>query len=857
MQSRRLIAASAGILLLALATGCRKSAPDGDPEPGVALALAVQRAQTIGDVRYDLSFAIPADSSQPVTGRETLRFSLSDASHPVALDFEPDAEPVVSVSTGGKPVAVNFVNGHIVIPKKFLRAGENSFDITFRAGAASLNRNPDFMYALFVPARAHLAFPCFDQPDLKARYTLALDIPVAWRAVANGEEIGREVAGDRVSIRYTETKPIPTYLFTFAAGHFQVETAERNGRTFHMYHRETDSAKVERNRDAIFDLHAKALAWLEDYTQIPYPFDKFDFVLIPAFQFGGMEHPGAVYYNAAPMMLDESATENQMLGRASTISHETTHMWFGDLVTMRWFNDVWMKEVFANFMAAKIVNPSFPNVDHELRFFASNYPVAYGVDRTEGTHPIRQELDNLNAAGNMYGAIIYQKAPIVMRQLEKMLGAEKLRDGLRAYLTRFQYGNATWLDLVKILDDQTDSDVSAWSKVWVEEGGRPSIRTEIDDRHLAFVQSDPQPARSLRWPQQMEVLVGTASGTRTLPLEMTGERTEAMAFSADARPVFVLPTGGGLAYGDFTLDGASRAYLLAHLPELKEPVTRGAAIVTLWEELLDGRVRPSDFVDLGLRTLPREDTEQNIQLVVSRINGAFWNFMDDPARLALAPQLEKAYRDGWSRAAAPSVKSVYFRAFRSVVRSAEGVALLERVWRHEEKIAGLVLSEDDEAGLAQDLAIRSAPNAAAILEEQRGRFRNPDRKAQFEFVMPALSDDPAARDAFFESLKDVKNRRREPWATQGLGFLNHPLRAPASEKYILPALDLLAEIQRTGDIFFPKTWMDAALGGHETRAAASSVRLFLTERPDYPIRLRRIVLQSADTLFRSAEILER
>lgn len=860
MQSRRLPAVCAGIVLLLLATGCRdprESARGSDPEPGVAAALAEQRAQVIGDLRYDLSFAIPKDQSQPVTGRETVRFSLTDASRPVVLDFEPDAEPVFSVSTGGKPVDARFVNGHIVIPEKFLRTGENTFDLVFHAGAAPLNRNPDFMYALFVPARAHQAFPCFDQPDLKARYTLALDIPSTWQAVANGEEAGREVAGDRVAIRYAETKPIPTYLFTFAAGNFQVETAERNGRTFHMYHRENDPAKVARNRDAIFDLHAKALTWLEDYTQIPYPFGKFDFVLIPAFQFGGMEHPGAVYYNAAPIMLDESATENQMLGRASTISHETTHMWFGDLVTMRWFNDVWMKEVFANFMAAKIINPSFPNVDHELRFLASYYPLAYGVDRTEGTHPIRQELDNLNAAGNMYGAIIYQKAPIAMRQLERMLGADRFRDGLRAYLTRFQYGNATWFDLVKVLGDQSGKDVSSWSKAWVEEGGRPSIRTEIDDTHLAFVQSDPQPGRALRWPQQMEVLVGTASGIRSLPVGMAGERAEAMTFPADARPVFVLPTGGGLAYGDFTLDGASRAYLLAHLPELTEPVTRGAAIVTLWEELLDGRVRPSDFVDLGLRALPPENTEQNIQLLVGRINGAFWDFMDDPARLALAPRLEETYRDGWSRAASPSLKSVYFRAFRSVARSAEGVALLERLWRHEENIAGLTLSEDDEAGLAQDLALRSVPNAAAILEEQRGRYRNPDRKAQFEFVMPALSDDPAARDGFFESLKDVKNRRREPWATQGLGFLNHPLRAPASEKYILPALDLLTEIQRTGDIFFPKNWMDAALGGHETRAAANSVRRFLADRPDYPIRLRRIVLQSADTLFRSAEILSR
>ena len=177
---------------------------------------------------------------------------------------------------------------------------------------------------------------------------------------------------------------------------------------------------------------------MEKYTGIPYAFGKFDFVLIPAFQFGGMEHAGKILYNATGLLLDESATQNQLLGRASVIAHETAHMWFGDLVTMRWFNDVWMKEVFANFMAAKIVNPSFPDVNHELRFLLAHYPAAYEVDRTPGANPIRQQLDNLNEAGSLYGAIIYQKAPVVMRHLEALLGEESFRDGLREYLERAQ-----------------------------------------------------------------------------------------------------------------------------------------------------------------------------------------------------------------------------------------------------------------------------------------------------------------------------------------------------------------------------------------------------------------------------------
>jgi len=843
---RRGIAACVTIMCLTLMLiepGCTTtSRPEPDPAPGIALTLATQRAQTINNLRYELSFDIRAAASEPVQGRAAIRFARTNNDQPLVLDFAPGAESLTSVSTNGKSSQFRSVNGHIVIPAAELSAGLNTVEIAFRAGDASLNRNPDFMYSLFVPARAHLAFPCFDQPDLKARFSLTLNTPSDWVSVSNGAELSRESSGQRLKIRYAETEPIPTYLFAFAAGKFQVETAERNGRTMRMFHRETDAEKVQRNRDAVFDLHASSLAWLEKYTGIPYAFGKFDFVLIPSFQFGGMEHPGAIFYNAASILMEKSATENQMLNRASTIAHESSHMWFGDLVTMRWFNDVWMKEVFANFMAAKIVNPAFPNVNHELRFLLSNYPAAYSVDRTQGTHPIRQELENLNEAGSLYGAIIYEKAPIVMRQLERILGPEQLQQGLQTYLKQFQFGNATWLDLVHLLDERTALDLAAWSRAWVEEAGRPSVRAEVQGRNIVFTQPD------ARWIQQIDVLIGSTKGLRTVPVQLQKEKTE---IDSDTAPQFVLPTGGGVAYGNFTLDEASRAFLLKHLPELNDPLTRGAAWVTLWEELLDRRVQPQEFMDLALRALPRENTEQNVQLILGYAGRTFWSFLSDKARATVAPKLEQTLRSGIAQASSSTMKATYFSAFRSSVTTPEGVAFLERVWRRQEKIPGLMLSEPDEAAMALELAVRSVPSTPAILEQQRGRFMNPDRKARFEFVMPALSGDPAVRDKFFESLSDVRNRRREPWVAEGLAYLNHPLRRPQSEKYLRPALELLREVQRTGDIFFPTNWTYATLGGHNSQSAAETVKGFLAEQKDYPIRLRRVILQSADELFRA------
>src|SRR5438132_4669167 len=551
--------------LMALESGCRGNdnvSENADPVSGVSLDLATHRARSIEGLSYDLAFTIPAEPSEPIAGKATIRFSTKDVTRPLVLDFSPDADHITSITVGGRPSHFRLVKDHIIIPSSELASEENAVEITFRAGDASLNRSADFMYTLFVPARAHLAFPCFDQPSLKARFALELNVPADWQTVSNGAETFHEMTGDRVRIRYAETQPIPTYLFAFAAGKFQLESEERNGRWYRMSHGETDAKKVERNRKAIFDLHASSLEWLEKYTAIPYRFGKFDFVLIPSFQFGGMEHPGAIFYNASSILLDESATENQMLNRASTIAHETSQLWFGDLVTMQWFNDVWTKEVFANFMAAKIVNPAFPKVNHDLRFLVSNYPAAYAVDRTAGTHPVRQELENLDEAGSLYGAIIYQKAPSVLRQLERILGPEKFQDGLRAYLKQYQFGNATWLDLIKILDDRTELDLTAWSHAWVEEAGRPSIRTVVNGGRLTFVQSDPQSGRSLRWTERMEVVLGNGQTTTSIPIEIQNERTEIPLPANSSPPHFILPTGGGLAYGDFTLDDASRAFLL-------------------------------------------------------------------------------------------------------------------------------------------------------------------------------------------------------------------------------------------------------------------------------------------------------
>jgi aminopeptidase N len=256
--------------------------------------------------------------------------------------------------------------------------------------------------------------------------------------------------------------------------------------------------------------------------------------------------------------------------------------------------------------------------------------------------------------------------------------------------------------------------------------------------------------------------------------------------------------------------------------------------------------------------LPRETDELSVQRLLSFAQQAFWKFLAPDDRDRQGAAFERLLRDGLDRATSPSLKSAWFNALRDTARSEETLRWLERVWRKTEPVAGLTLAEPDYITLSLELAVREVPAWQQILDEQQARIENPDRKAQFEFVRPALSADPATRDRFFASLADVRNRRREAWVLQAVGYLHHPLRAAAAEQYLGPSLELLTEIQRTGDIFFPKRWMDATLNGHQSASAARKVREFLEKLPEsYQPRLRRIVLSAADDLIRVRRIRER
>lgn len=734
-------------------------------EPGVGHELARYRKRHISQVAYELSFQIPEDRHEAVTGKVRISFHLARALHGVILDFQAPPEHIHQVTVNGQEASYQFLNGHIVIPSGYVKPWENQVEISFTSTDQALNRSPGYMYTLVVPDRASTVFPCFDQPDIKATYSLSLDIPAGWTALSNGPLKMEETAGERKQMDFLPDQPISTYLFAFAAGAFDTISDTRGERTITVYHRETDTLKLQHNLPRIFDQHFDALEWMEEYTGIPYPFAKFDMALLPGFQYSGMEHPGAIWYRDTRLLLDANAPISEQLGKASLIAHETAHMWFGNLVTMEWFDDVWLKEVFAGFMADKIVHPQYPEVNHDLQFLLTHYPRAMAVDRSQGTHPIKQELKNMKQAGTLYGAIIYNKAPIVFKDLEDRMGVQAFRQAVQQYLQDFYMGNADWDDLAAIFDSHSLLNIMEWSRKWIYGTGMPPIPRE----------------------------------------------------------------------------GMNVEYL------------RGAYHLELNEEFLEGRHRPEAYFQTLLSALSNETNPQLARYLTGNIRQVFWRFLSEPQRRMYGPATEALLWEKLSDAP-DAEKPVFFDAYLSVTLSDMGVSNLVSLFDGNTQVVGLDMTEDRRFSIAAALMLRGHDQGRQMLDELIGGTGNPDRIRRMEFLSLALSQDPSDREAFFARLREAGNRRPEPWVTEGLQYLHHPLRMGHGRAFILESLEMLPEIQRTGDIFFPLNWLEATLSGYQDPEAAAIVKEFLHENPDLEENLKLKVLQAADMLFRAAQI---
>ncbi len=827
------------VTLSLAAASCNSYKPHNERyTEGVSRQLAEWRKATIEDVIYDLSFAISKSRSEAVLGSLSLSFTV-EQSQEIVIDFRQDAEHITLVRANGVETDYELLNEHIIIPATSISAGRNSIGIEFIAGDQSINRNDNFLYTLLVPDRARTLFPCFDQPNIKARFNLSLTIPEEWVAVANTAIIAESAAEGYKELRFGTTEPLSTYLFSFVAGELDSRTYDNGRHRFTAYYRESDPKRIAQ-LDTIFAQVAASLEWLEEYTAIPYPFAKYDFIILPGFQYGGMEHTGATLYNDTQMFLGEHPTPDEELRRIELIAHETAHMWFGDYVTMEWFDDVWTKEVFANYFAARITEPLFPDINHRLNFMKNYAGRALDEEHTLGTTSVRQPLDNLQNAGLVYGNIIYNKAPVVMEKLVEIMGEEAFRSGIRDYLHSFAYGNATWNDLIEILDSRTSADLASFSDVWINSKGMPSIELSIEGRELVARQSDPY-CRDLVWPQSFCCSLVDRNGEIS-EVEVVLHDSECR-IALDSAPELVIPNSDGRGYGLFILDSEQRDWLLSNWSSVHSDTSREAYIMVLKENYEAGLLDNAQWRDMLLRAI---EGERN-----ALICSTLCSYLYEPMRLAAIPAAEAKLLELSNRHPLASCRRQLLRTLSTAASTAEICDAIYAIW---EGANHPLLGITEYMSMAYELAVRYPERYDSIVELQRSRIADGERLRMFDYIIRGCNPSKELRDQLFDDLLDPEKRRTEPWAAATLSLLNHPLREAEAIGYIGRGLEEMREVQRTGDIFFPRNWAGALLGNHRSAEAYREVELFFESHHDYPVMLRNKILQAAHPLYRAQGI---
>jgi len=842
------------ILSTLLILSCKKEIPLKLKE-GISLELAQYRKQQVDNVIYELELHIPEEKTTPISSKLKLRLSINNLKNDLLLDFNEKSSYLKSIKVNDKATEIQHEKEHLIIDKKSLQLGDNHIEISFDAGELSLNRNKEFLYTLLVPDRASTLFPCFDQPDIKANYQLTITAPKDWQLLCGAFEESTTLKGNFTQHKFAPTDKMSTYLFSFVAGKFTSVSQNPGAFEMQFLFRENNEEKITESVDEIFEIHQKSIDFLERYTDVKFPFQKMDFAAIPPFQYGGMEHVGAIQYRESSLFLDKNATQKRKLSRAKLIAHETSHMWFGNLVTMRWFNDVWMKEVFANFMADKIMNPVFPDINHELNFMMSHYPSAYSEDRTKGTNAIRQYLENLKNAGSLYGRIIYNKAPIMMRQLEHLLGKQAFKEGIQEYIKTYANGNADWNELVAILDEKSTVDIKNWSDVWVNSSGRPVFTEEIEVDEKGVITSftihqKAENNSSKIWTQSFDLSFMYEDTIEVIKVNISENQVKVKEAIGLQKPNQIMYNSNGFGYGVFPINKKG----LHQYQNISNEVSRGYAYINLYENMLNGKVTPSETYDVFLKAIQVEKNELITNYLSSSLQTIFWSFLNSETQHNFQIKTEKLISNLLEKNQLGNSKKILFEFYQSIAYNLDGLRNLYSIWSKKKTIQNLFLNENNFTSLAMQLAIFKHPKAILILEKQQSRISNPDRLERFKWLLPSLSNSEQIRAIFMKSLLQKENREKESWVETALSNMHHPLRQNSGIKHLKSCLDILEEVQLTGDIFFPKRWLASSIGNYSSKEAFKVLNAFLSEYKNYnPILLKKL-LQTTDNLVRAQNI---
>jgi len=829
---------------------------------GIPRELAQERARLVSDIHYRLQFTLAAHAST-TAGHEDLTFRLLSAA-PLLIDYREGIAHKLLINDDETPIQTE--NGHILLPQEKLRSGENHIAFDFESPLAPAGKaitryedrddGSEYIYTLFVPMDASMAFPCFDQPDLKARFKLEVTTPKDWVVVSNGKLVAIEFASIPV-YSFDETQPISTYLFAFAAGPFKAIRGAPGFPT--VWVRQSQYKRAVEEAPELQQITADGMKFLADYFAQPFPFPKYDLVLIPGFAYGGMEHAGATFLREESVLFRTAPTHSDLIGRDLLSLHELTHQWFGDFTTMRWFDDLWLKEGFAQYMAYRALDRLKPEEHVWQRFYLAMKPAAYAIDSTQGTTPIYQDIDNLQNAKSAYGAIVYSKAPGLLRQLAFIVGDENFPKGLQIYLKEHQYGNAEWSDLVKALERASGRSLNEWASAWIKRRGMPQVDVSWScnagriDR-LSIAQHNVLNEGGV-WPIATQILLSYANGPPVrLRAELSKEKAEIPDALGKACPTFVFANDEDYAYGRFLLDPESRRIIENQIGSIHDLFERTTLWGSLWDSVREVQMAPWDYLSLTRHFLPAEQDESLTQSLTGHTVTALHRYVGKQMRAEFVASFETMATDNMQHAQDQGMRIIWFRFFRAAAETPSGRNGLKQLLSGSSQVPGVQLRALDRWNIVSSLIALSDADAEPVFSAEKERDHTGDG-LKYAFVAEAARPDAAAKKKYFDDYLHNAGRP-EDWVEQSLGAFNFWNQSELTSPYLKPALEALPQVKRERKIFFVLAWLGAFIGGQQSPAADAEVHEWLkTNDIDRDLRLK--VLEVVDELDRTVRIRQR
>ena len=836
--------------------------------PNLTRVDARSRAELLSVAGYEVELDLTDGGGKPgdrtFRSRTTIRFTASRPGAATFVDVIADRFHEVTLNGRALDTSAYRPEDGLALPEL---AADNVLvvdaDLLYTNTGEGLHRFVDpvdgevYLYSQFETADAKRMYTCFDQPDLKGTFALTVTTPPHWEVVSNGraEDVTEGVGGAQV-VRFRTTPPLAPYVTALVAGPYHKVTDSHDGIDLGVYCRASLAEHLD--ADEILLITKQGFDWYHRAFDYRYPFDKYDQLFVPEFNAGAMENAACVTF-LDDYVFRSKVTDYAYERRADTILHEMAHMWFGDLVTMRWWDDLWLNESFASFASVLAQAQATRFTSAWTTFATIEKTWAYRQDQLSSTHPIAADITDVQAVEVNFDGITYAKGASVLKQLAAYVGIEQFLRAMQVYFRRYEYGNTTLADLLGVLSEESGRDLSRWSQLWLETAGINTLRPEFEldetGRYASFaiVQSPAEPGGGPQRDHRLAVGLYRAEGTKLVrtervELDVSGARTEVPELVGVAQPELLLVNDEDLTYAKVRLDERSLATVVARLGDIDDPLPRTLCWGAAWDMTRDGEMRARDYVALALAGVTRETEIGVVQSTQAKIRSALVHYVDP----AWAPE-------GWTRLAASAEDELRSAAPGSDLQLAwaRTLAAATRTPEHVALVRGLLAGTETVPGLAVDTDLRWTLLAALVAVGAAG----PDE------IEAELSRDPTAagqrRAATARALRPTAEAKAEAWrlATEDdelpnamneaviAGFF-HPAQAELTAPYVQPYFAVIPDVWERRTSEPAQNVVVGLFPGLASTEVIDRAEAFLAD-PANPPALRRLVAEGRDDALRA------